>query len=166
MRVLVIDNYDSFTYNLVQYLGELGAEAEVVRNDKATVAELLGRRPGNLNPCRWLARRGKRGAGSGRDQRGRRSGTNESVDGQKRFHAGHLTADIESQSHCLQDRQPRDFVAQRRSRCRRFVIQCAGSGGAPPHGNCESCRVDRSRWSGTWGEAEKDPSYLIRVVPA
>jgi anthranilate synthase/aminodeoxychorismate synthase-like glutamine amidotransferase len=43
MRVLVIDNYDSFTYNLVQYLGELGAEVEVVRNDKATVAELLGR---------------------------------------------------------------------------------------------------------------------------
>ena len=43
MRVLVIDNYDSFTYNLVQYLGELGAEVEVVRNDRATVAELLGR---------------------------------------------------------------------------------------------------------------------------
>jgi anthranilate synthase/aminodeoxychorismate synthase-like glutamine amidotransferase len=40
-RVLVIDNYDSFTYNLVQYLGELGAELEVVRNDKATVDELL-----------------------------------------------------------------------------------------------------------------------------
>jgi anthranilate synthase component II len=43
VRVLVIDNYDSFTYNLVQYLGELGAEVEVVRNDKAEVAELLGR---------------------------------------------------------------------------------------------------------------------------
>jgi len=42
-KVLVIDNYDSFTYNLVQYLGELGAELEVVRNDKATVAELLER---------------------------------------------------------------------------------------------------------------------------
>jgi anthranilate synthase/aminodeoxychorismate synthase-like glutamine amidotransferase len=41
LRVLVIDNYDSFTYNLVQYLGELGAEIEVVRNDRATVAELL-----------------------------------------------------------------------------------------------------------------------------
>jgi anthranilate/para-aminobenzoate synthase component II len=37
MRVLVLDNYDSFTYNLVQYLGELGAEVEVVRNDHATV---------------------------------------------------------------------------------------------------------------------------------
>jgi anthranilate synthase/aminodeoxychorismate synthase-like glutamine amidotransferase len=41
MRVLVIDNYDSFTYNLVQYLGELGAEVCAVRNDKATVEELL-----------------------------------------------------------------------------------------------------------------------------
>jgi anthranilate synthase/aminodeoxychorismate synthase-like glutamine amidotransferase len=42
-KVLVIDNYDSFTYNLVQYLGELGAEIEVVRNDKAAVGELLTR---------------------------------------------------------------------------------------------------------------------------
>jgi anthranilate synthase/aminodeoxychorismate synthase-like glutamine amidotransferase len=41
MRLLVIDNYDSFTYNLVQYLGELGAEVHTVRNDKATVDELL-----------------------------------------------------------------------------------------------------------------------------
>ncbi len=41
MRVLVIDNYDSFTYNLVQYLGELGAEVDAVRNDRASVAELL-----------------------------------------------------------------------------------------------------------------------------
>ena len=41
MRVLVIDNYDSFTWNLVQYLGELGAEPNVVRNDVATVDELL-----------------------------------------------------------------------------------------------------------------------------
>ena len=44
MRVLVVDNYDSFTYNLVQYLGELGAELEVVRNDRATVDELLDAR--------------------------------------------------------------------------------------------------------------------------
>jgi anthranilate synthase/aminodeoxychorismate synthase-like glutamine amidotransferase len=43
VKVLVIDNYDSFTYNLVQYLGELGAEVEVVRNDVSEVAELLGR---------------------------------------------------------------------------------------------------------------------------
>jgi anthranilate synthase/aminodeoxychorismate synthase-like glutamine amidotransferase len=41
MRVLVIDNYDSFTYNLVQYLGELGSQPEVVRNDRASLAELL-----------------------------------------------------------------------------------------------------------------------------
>jgi len=41
MKVLVLDNYDSFTWNLVQYLGELGAEVEVVRNDHATVPELL-----------------------------------------------------------------------------------------------------------------------------
>jgi anthranilate synthase/aminodeoxychorismate synthase-like glutamine amidotransferase len=41
VRVLVLDNYDSFTYNLVQYLGELGAEVQTVRNDRATVDELL-----------------------------------------------------------------------------------------------------------------------------
>jgi anthranilate synthase/aminodeoxychorismate synthase-like glutamine amidotransferase len=43
MRVLMVDNYDSFTYNLVQYLGELGCELEVVRNDRAAVDELLER---------------------------------------------------------------------------------------------------------------------------
>ena len=43
MRVLVLDNYDSFTYNLVQYLGELGAEVQTVRNDRASVDELLAR---------------------------------------------------------------------------------------------------------------------------
>jgi anthranilate synthase/aminodeoxychorismate synthase-like glutamine amidotransferase len=41
MKVLVLDNYDSFTYNLVQYLGELGAEIDTVRNDRASVDELL-----------------------------------------------------------------------------------------------------------------------------
>ncbi len=41
MRVLVIDNYDSFAYNLVQALGELGAEVEVARNDRAAVDELV-----------------------------------------------------------------------------------------------------------------------------
>jgi anthranilate synthase/aminodeoxychorismate synthase-like glutamine amidotransferase len=55
MRVLVIDNYDSFTYNLVQYLGELGAEPEVVRNDAATVPELMAWGPDRLvaspGPC-------------------------------------------------------------------------------------------------------------------
>jgi anthranilate synthase/aminodeoxychorismate synthase-like glutamine amidotransferase len=54
-RVLVLDNYDSFTYNLVQYLGELGADPEVVRNDRATVPELLDGRPDRLvispGPC-------------------------------------------------------------------------------------------------------------------
>src|SRR3954453_14917314 len=39
--VLVIDNYDSFTYNLVQYLGELGAEGQVVRNDAVSVSDVL-----------------------------------------------------------------------------------------------------------------------------
>ena len=41
--ILIIDNYDSFTYNLVQYLGELGAELDVVRNDVATAEELVER---------------------------------------------------------------------------------------------------------------------------
>jgi anthranilate synthase/aminodeoxychorismate synthase-like glutamine amidotransferase len=54
-RVLVIDNYDSFTYNLVQYLGELGAELDVVRNDQAGVDELLARAPDRVvvspGPC-------------------------------------------------------------------------------------------------------------------
>src|SRR6266487_3072747 len=40
MLTLVIDNYDSFTYNLVQYLGELGAEVQVRRNDQATLGEI------------------------------------------------------------------------------------------------------------------------------
>ncbi|MFZ9628825.1 MAG: anthranilate synthase component II [Ilumatobacteraceae bacterium] len=44
-RVLVIDSYDSFVYNLVQYLGELGAEPDVVRNDQLTVDDALARRP-------------------------------------------------------------------------------------------------------------------------
>jgi anthranilate synthase/aminodeoxychorismate synthase-like glutamine amidotransferase len=56
VKVLVLDNYDSFTYNLVQYLGELGAEPDVVRNDQASVDELLARSPDRLvispGPCR------------------------------------------------------------------------------------------------------------------
>ncbi len=43
--ILVIDNYDSFTYNLVQYLGELGAELEVARNDQITVEEIARKQP-------------------------------------------------------------------------------------------------------------------------
>jgi anthranilate synthase/aminodeoxychorismate synthase-like glutamine amidotransferase len=56
VRILVIDNYDSFTFNLVQYLGELGADLDVVRNDAATVDELLARQPDRAvispGPCR------------------------------------------------------------------------------------------------------------------
>jgi anthranilate synthase/aminodeoxychorismate synthase-like glutamine amidotransferase len=55
MKVLIVDNYDSFTYNLVQYVGELGAELEVIRNDVATVEDLLERRPDRVvvspGPC-------------------------------------------------------------------------------------------------------------------
>ena len=40
MKLLMVDNYDSFTYNIVQYFGELGAEVEVVRNDEVTVAQI------------------------------------------------------------------------------------------------------------------------------
>ncbi len=43
--ILVVDNYDSFTYNLVQYLGELGAEVEVVRNDAVTASQIASREP-------------------------------------------------------------------------------------------------------------------------
>ena len=43
--ILVIDNYDSFTYNLVHYLNELGAETHVVRNDAISVSEALGMQP-------------------------------------------------------------------------------------------------------------------------
>jgi anthranilate synthase component 2 len=46
--ILVIDNYDSFTYNLVQALGELGADLEVHRNDKITVAEVAAKDPAGI----------------------------------------------------------------------------------------------------------------------
>jgi anthranilate synthase component 2 len=53
--LLMIDNYDSFTYNLVQYLGELGAEVHVVRNDELTVEEALALHPERIvvspGPC-------------------------------------------------------------------------------------------------------------------
>lgn len=55
MRVLVIDNYDSFTYNLVQYLGELGAEVVVRRNDELSADEIPGIDPDRIvispGPC-------------------------------------------------------------------------------------------------------------------
>ena len=43
--ILLLDNYDSFTYNLAQYLGELGCTVEVHRNDKITVEEIARRKP-------------------------------------------------------------------------------------------------------------------------
>ncbi|HWP43834.1 MAG TPA: aminodeoxychorismate/anthranilate synthase component II [Blastocatellia bacterium] len=46
--VIVIDNYDSFTFNLVQYLGELGAEVEVFRNDAIAVDEIRSRKPDKI----------------------------------------------------------------------------------------------------------------------
>jgi anthranilate synthase/aminodeoxychorismate synthase-like glutamine amidotransferase len=53
--VFVLDNYDSFTYNLVQYLGELGARVEVRRNDQITVDEIAALRPERIvispGPC-------------------------------------------------------------------------------------------------------------------
>jgi len=53
--ILVIDNYDSFTYNLVQYLGELGAEMKIFRNDKITIADAVALRPEKVlvspGPC-------------------------------------------------------------------------------------------------------------------
>jgi anthranilate synthase/aminodeoxychorismate synthase-like glutamine amidotransferase len=55
MRVLLIDNYDSFTYNLYQYLSELGASVEVRRNNRLTVAEAAALRPDRIvvspGPC-------------------------------------------------------------------------------------------------------------------
>jgi anthranilate synthase/aminodeoxychorismate synthase-like glutamine amidotransferase len=53
--VFVLDNYDSFTYNLVQYLGELGAKVEVRRNDQLTIADVEAMRPERIvispGPC-------------------------------------------------------------------------------------------------------------------
>jgi anthranilate synthase component 2 len=55
MKLLMIDNYDSFTYNLVQYFGELGAEVEVHRNDEISIQQIEAIRPDRLvispGPC-------------------------------------------------------------------------------------------------------------------
>ena len=55
MKLLIIDNYDSFTYNIVQYFGELGAEVQVVRNDEVTLADIAAHAPDRLvispGPC-------------------------------------------------------------------------------------------------------------------
>ena len=53
--LLMIDNYDSFTYNIVQYLGELGEDVEVYRNDEITLAEIAAKKPAKIvispGPC-------------------------------------------------------------------------------------------------------------------
>ncbi len=53
--LVLIDNYDSFTYNLVHFLGELGAQVDVIRNDKTTPEEIIARRPSGIvispGPC-------------------------------------------------------------------------------------------------------------------
>jgi anthranilate synthase/aminodeoxychorismate synthase-like glutamine amidotransferase len=53
--ILIIDNYDSFTYNIVQYLGEMGADIQVVRNDELSVADILKKAPSKIlispGPC-------------------------------------------------------------------------------------------------------------------
>ena len=55
MKLIMIDNYDSFTYNIVQYFGELGAEVEVYRNDEITLEAIAARQPDRLvvspGPC-------------------------------------------------------------------------------------------------------------------
>ena len=55
MKLLMIDNYDSFTYNIVQYFGELGAQVEVFRNDEITLQGIADRAPDRLvispGPC-------------------------------------------------------------------------------------------------------------------
>ena len=55
LKLLMIDNYDSFTYNIVQYFGELGAEVEVFRNDEITIEQIAAKNPDRLvvspGPC-------------------------------------------------------------------------------------------------------------------
>ena len=55
IKLLMIDNYDSFTYNIVQYFGELGAEVEVFRNDEITIEQIAAKKPDRLvvspGPC-------------------------------------------------------------------------------------------------------------------
>lgn len=55
VRLLMVDNYDSFTYNLVQYFGELGADVTVVRNDEVSVADIAALQPDKIvispGPC-------------------------------------------------------------------------------------------------------------------
>ena len=67
MKLLLIDNYDSFTWNLAQYFGELGAEVSVERNDAITLDAIRQRAPGAIviSPGRCTGARGRRrGSGS------------------------------------------------------------------------------------------------------
>lgn len=61
--LLMIDNYDSFTYNVVQYLGELGADVKVIRNDELTIEQIEALNPerivvspGRVRPTRPVSR--------------------------------------------------------------------------------------------------------------
>ena len=55
IKLLMIDNYDSFTYNIVQYFGELGADVEVFRNDEISIEAIAAKKPDRLvvspGPC-------------------------------------------------------------------------------------------------------------------
>ena len=66
--LLMIDNYDSFTYNVVQYLAELGADVNVIRNDELTVAEIEALNPERIvvSPGPLHANRSRRVAGGDR----------------------------------------------------------------------------------------------------
>ena len=80
--ILVIDNYDSFTYNLVQYLGELGADVRVRRNDQVTLGEVEAMAPEQLLISPDLAVRktpGSRPTSSADSGRRRRSSASVSV---------------------------------------------------------------------------------------
>ena len=50
--IIMIDNYDSFTYNLYQYIGTINPDIEVYRNDKITVEEVLEKKPSANSKCR------------------------------------------------------------------------------------------------------------------
>ena len=59
--ILMIDNYDSFTFNIVQYLGQMGENVEVFRNDKIKTEEIIRLKPAAIFLSRDLARPTRRG---------------------------------------------------------------------------------------------------------